>query len=474
MASSMPLPEEDLCCPVCCEVFILPVSLQCGHNVCKVCAQRHWEWIGSRKCPVCQTESSTERLPINQALKTASESFYRQKFQKKTQNTEILCSLHNEPLKLFCLTDEEPICVTCQESNKHKPHSCCPLEDAASDRKREMSTQLNSFQKQLKFSNTIKQDWTETEHYIKVQTAKTETQIKREFEKLHSILWDEEEARLAALREDETKKTQNVKERLKSISEDIAILSDTIDILKKVVEADDVSFLQNYKQAKSSTLLRTAQTERISGALIDVPKHLGSLKFQVWKKMLETINLTSITMDPNTAHPNLTFTSELSSVWYSGKNQVPDNPERCTSRLAVLGAEGFSSARHSWEVEVGDNRDWCIGVAQESIQRKKSIFLNPEDGFWTISLCNGDTYWAQTSPRTRISLKTKPQKISVDLDYDKGKVVFHDADSMTPIYTFKHKFTEKLFPYFSPGVHPEGKSQSPLKVSPLTVDITIK
>lgn len=180
-------------------------------------------------------------------------------------------------------------------------------------------------------------------------------------------------------------------------------------------------------------------------------------------------------MDPNTAHPNLTFTQELSNVRYGSKNQVPNNPERCTSRMAVLGAQGFASGRHSWDVEVGENKDWCIGVAQESIRRKKSIFLNPGEGFWTISLCNGDTYWAQTSPRARLSLKTKPQRITIDVDYDKGKVVFLDSASTAPIYTFKHsRFSEKLFPYFSPGVHAEGKSPSPIKVCHPPVSVMIK
>ncbi|XP_064191959.1 zinc-binding protein A33-like [Anguilla rostrata] len=474
MASVMPLSEKDLHCPVCCEVFVFPVTLECRHTICKICVQKHWEWKGSRECPVCQRRSSTDRPPINLALKIASDSLMGLKLQNAKMDSEAWCNLHNEQLKVFCLFEEKPICTVCQVSKEHRLHLCCPVEEAALDRKREISTQLNSFQKQLKAFNAIKGDWTETENYIKVQADKTDRQIRTEFEKLHKFLWEEETARLAALREEEKKKTQTVKEKLEGITNTIAVLSDTISNLQKAIEADDVSFLQDFKQTKSRAISRTPEVERISGALIDVSKHLGSLKFHVWKKMLEIINYTHITMDPNTAHPNLSFTLELSSVRYSSKHEVPDNPERCTSRMAVMGAEGFTSGRYTWDVEVGDNRDWCIGVAQESILRKKTIFLKPGEGFWTISLCNGDTYWAQTSPRTRLSLKTKPQRITVDLDYDKGKVAFIDSISTMPIYTFKHKFNEKLFPYFSPGINVEGKNQSPIKVCPLTVSVMTK
>lgn len=155
-----------------------------------------------------------------------------------------------------------------------------------------------------------------------------------------------------------------------------------------------------------------------------------------------------------------------------GKNQhLPDNPERCSSRMAVLGSTGFTSGKHCWNVAVGKNREWYIGVAQQSIKRKTNVFLNPAEGFWVIGLNNGETYWAQTSPRTRLSLKKKPQKIRVELDYDKGKVTFLNAADQSTIYTFKDKFTEKLFPYFSPGIHMDG--QYLLRICPLKVSITL-
>lgn len=180
-----------------------------------------------------------------------------------------------------------------------------------------------------------------------------------------------------------------------------------------------------------------------------------------------------ITLDPNTAQSNLKFSEELTCVQYSNKQPLPDNPERCTSRVCVLGATGFMSGKHSWTVDVGQGKDWYIGVARESIKRKSAVFLNPTEGFWVIGLCN-DTFWAQSSPRTKLALKQKPKRITVKLDYDKGKVVFINAADLTTIHTFNDRFTERIFPFLSPGLCDEEKISSPLTICPLTVTVDVE
>lgn len=119
--------------------------------------------------------------------------------------------------------------------------------------------------------------------------------------------------------------------------------------------------------------------------------------------------------------------------------------------MAVLAARGFNSGKQRWDIEVAHSKEWYIGVARVSIKRKTAVFLNPAEGFWVIAN-NEESYWAQTSPRTRLTLKNKPQIITVELDYDKGKVSFSNAADGGSIYTFKDKFTERIFPYFATGI----------------------
>uniref|UniRef100_A0A8C6NNH3 B30.2/SPRY domain-containing protein n=1 Tax=Nothobranchius furzeri TaxID=105023 RepID=A0A8C6NNH3_NOTFU len=159
-------------------------------------------------------------------------------------------------------------------------------------------------------------------------------------------------------------------------------------------------------------------------------------------------NTTSVILDPNTAHSNLKLSQGLTSVQYSSKKPLPDNPERCTSRMWVLGANGFISGKHSWTVDVGQGKDWYIGVARESIKRKSAVFLSPTEGFWVIGQCSIDSLWAQTSPRTRIHVKQKPEKITIELDFIKGKVEHVSAEPSLP-------FSDALSS-FSPGVNLSG------------------
>ncbi|GAB0201531.1 zinc finger protein RFP-like [Grus japonensis] len=72
-----------------------------------------------------------------------------------------------------------------------------------------------------------------------------------------------------------------------------------------------------------------------------------------------------VTLDPNTAHPDLILSEDRKSVRRGeGRRDLPDNPERFDYWPFVLGCQGFMAGRHCWEVEVGDGGDWAVGVAQ--------------------------------------------------------------------------------------------------------------
>ncbi|XP_029289381.1 zinc-binding protein A33-like [Cottoperca gobio] len=462
--------EGDLLCPQCSEIYYLPVLLKCGHNICRVCLQKFWEFKGCRECPVCRDVSVLGRPAINLALKIAADEYQ----VLQTSSNQEVCLLHNEKLKIFCHNDLEPICLVCQTSKKHNVHESSPVEEAAQLKKNEISDKLESLRKKLRLLMKTKVHWEETKNYIQSQAYQCEEEIKEEFEKLHLFLREEEISRLKVLKQEEQIKTQVMCEKLENIQDQIKTLYSTIGDVEAALRVKDLTFLQGYKQTKKRVKCNIQDPECIRDILINSAKHLGSLRFVIWKKMENIVACVPITLDPNTAQSNLKFSEALTCVQYSSKQLLPDNPERCTSRMCVLGAPGFTSGKHSWTVEVGQGKDWDIGVAQESIKRKSTVFLNPSEGFWVIGLSNGDSFWAQTSPRTKLVLKQKPEKITVQLDYDKGKVVFINAADLTTIHSFKDRFTEKIFPYFSPGLCEKEKSSSPLTICPQTVTVYVK
>ncbi|MBN3314866.1 TRI35 protein, partial [Atractosteus spatula] len=461
--------EDEFSCPVCCEIFRDPVVLKCSHSFCKACLQQFWKTKPNRECPVCRRRSSLHNPPVSLVLKNVAECLVKEKSLNPAGKSQMMWNVHGEKLKLFCLDDEEALCFVCHTSKRHRRHKLCPIEEAALDFKEQLKVALDSLKNKLKHLYDVKQECDDTAHYMKAQAYQTVRQIKEEFDKLHKFLEDEEAARIVALRDEEERKSQMMRKKIQNITREILSLSHTIIAISDDIRANDESFLQNYKNTKSRAQHTFQDPEPVPRALIDVSKHLSCLKYKVWKKMLRIVQYTPVTLDPNMAYAWLTLSADLTSVSNSGEMQeVPDNPERFDHFVFVLGSEGFISGKPFWEVEVGDKIDWVLGVAKESVSRKGMISGSPEGGFWTVSFCAGD-YIAMTTPRTQLTLKRKPWKIRVQLDYERGEVSFSDASHMTPIYTFKDKFTERMYPFFCPGANINGNNPGPLKICPVKV-----
>ncbi|XP_061098673.1 E3 ubiquitin-protein ligase TRIM35-like [Conger conger] len=469
MASGSSLLEEEMSCPVCTEIFKDPVLMSCSHSFCKRCLQGYWEQKGLRECPVCKRRSSKPIPPTNLSLKNICEAFLKEKSQKPKVGSEVLCRLHNEKLKLFCLEDQIPICVVCQTSRRHENHKLRPVREAAEEYKEKFRPALAPLQEKLKTFNEVKLICEQTAEHIKSQAQHTERQIKMEFEKLQQFLKDEEAARITALREEEEQKSHMINNKIEKMTEEISCLSDQIRAIEQELGAEDIPFLQvRSVHYVPSTL---ADPEKVLGPLIDVAKHLGNLKYNVWEKMLGTVQYTPVTLDPNTANAKLSLSGDLTSVRFSGESlQLPDNPERFDRGRCVLGSEGFSSGRHYWDVEVGAEDYWVVGVTKDSISRKGMVDLSP-GGVWSIRQSKGE-YTAMTSIPTVLAVQKKLQRVRVQLDWDKGEVSFSDPSNDTPLYTFKHSFKERVFPFFVPDFL--SFNTPPIQICPMKVSVKVE
>ncbi|XP_014818024.1 PREDICTED: butyrophilin subfamily 1 member A1-like [Calidris pugnax] len=158
-----------------------------------------------------------------------------------------------------------------------------------------------------------------------------------------------------------------------------------------------------------------------------------------------------MTLDPQTAHARLYLSEDCKLVrWDCCEQDLPYNPWRFKVKQCVLGSRGFTSGWHRWDVEVHGKGYWGIGVAKESVPRDRSFVLKPKEGIW--ALCHiGNYYTALTSPdATPLTLRSVPKRIRICLDYEKGRVLFFDAESKEQIFAFPPASFQgqRVFPWF--------------------------
>ncbi|XP_010140257.1 PREDICTED: butyrophilin subfamily 1 member A1-like, partial [Buceros rhinoceros silvestris] len=152
-----------------------------------------------------------------------------------------------------------------------------------------------------------------------------------------------------------------------------------------------------------------------------------------WRKFLLLENPDMVTLDPDTAHPQLKVlangrTLKRMKTWQN----LPETPQRFT-------VEGL----------VGGGSEWALGVALEKIDRRSYICFSPENGVWGLRHDEG-LFVALTIPRTPLALTALPRRVWVCLDYEQGVVTFFNSDTGQEIFTLPPASfqDQKLWPWF--------------------------
>lgn len=182
-------------------------------------------------------------------------------------------------------------------------------------------------------------------------------------------------------------------------------------------------------------------------------------------------DISTLTFDPETAHPLLTLSAERTSVIFREDKVVPKenpedrNPKRFHYYYSVMGSEGFTYGSHYWEVEVKGKTAWRVGVAREDVHRGEMDSSSTLNGLWTLCLKNG-SITACTHPKpTQVLLYALPIRIGIFLDCDNKEVSFYNAVTMKPLFSFyMGTVLLPIYPFYNPCDSDEGKNCAPLSI----------
>lgn len=445
-----------------------------GEDVtCDICPDAKVKALKS--CLVCLTSYCQTHLEPHQRIP----GLKRHELIDPMKNLEErICKKHDKALEFFCKTDQMYMCQLCTGMD-HKRHNFVPLKREYEERKATVERDAGKMRQMTR------------ERWRKIEQIKQSVNLSREdanretaasFQVFTALIQSVQKS-LVQLVDTIEKKHKTAEEQaegfIKELEEEISDLMERNAEIEQLLRTKDpLQFLQNLSSWSPTPPDKDWMQVRVHSSYGGtVRRAVIQLEETLTEKMAELcadVELkrvqqyaADVTLDPNTAHAALILSENKKSVRCGDvKRNLPDNPERFSSSPCVLGEQSFSSGRFYYEVVVKGKTKWDLGVASESINRKGHIAASPSIGLWVVWLKNGNEYRALDEPGVSLSLKSKPDKVGVFVDYEEGLISFYDVNAKTGMYSFTGcKFTEKLLPVFGPGMNDGGKNSAPLILS---------
>ncbi|XP_038136296.1 E3 ubiquitin-protein ligase TRIM21-like [Cyprinodon tularosa] len=386
-----------------------------------------------------------------------------------------MCLQHDKPLELFCRTDQTCVCLLCPVLD-HKNHKVVPLREETEGKKAELRKTEDEVQKMIQNRRVKIQEIKES---VKISKDAADREKAEGVEVFTALKVSAERGLKELIKEIEDKQKTAEKQAedfIKDLEQEISELMKRSSEVKQLSQSEDhLHLLQSFSSLKAALPTKNWTEVRVRPpsyegtvvrALAQLVEEMREMLMEAEMKMFQQ-SAVDVTLDPDTAHPKLIMSDDGKQVKHVDvKKKLPDNPERFSKCVCVLGRQSFSSGSFYFEVQVKGKTNWDLGVVRESINRKGEITTSPQNGYWTIWLRNSNEFHAYADPP--VYLHSGPEKVGVFVDYEEGLVSFYDVDAAALIHSFTGCcFTEKLYPFFSPCVNDGGKNSAPLIICPV-------
>ncbi|CAL1612674.1 unnamed protein product [Knipowitschia caucasica] len=385
---------------------------------------------------------------------------------------EHICPKHQRPLELFCRDHSHFMCVQCSYTEDTKHHTVLLKEQG--------EEQQATLKKQIKDRRVKVQ---EIQRSVEQSQRKADAEIQeglRVFTALMEFVRQSANSFKRSIVEKHQKVEEEASQLIEQIQTEISELEQRGAEMDQLwTSGDHLSFVQTFTTVKPAPQLRdwsqkTVRTPSYKGtgaqAVSELRNKLNTEMEMFFKAELEKVQefAAEVSLDPDTAHPRLVLSKDLKRVHYGDQEQnLPDNPERFTTYFSVFGKQKFSSGKFYFEVQVKGKTGWNLGVAKETVDRKRRRPQTIHNGYWILYLCEG-RYLTSHHPPAHLSLQSCPEKLGVFVDYDEGLVSFYDVDKKSLLWSYTDcGFTDNILPMVHPWWNEDGVNSAPLVLTPV-------
>ncbi|XP_017260699.1 stonustoxin subunit beta-like [Kryptolebias marmoratus] len=234
---------------------------------------------------------------------------------------------------------------------------------------------------------------------------------------------------------------------------------------------DDIARVLKKNNSRYRCLVGVSTNEQIKGATIYQYRN-GKLLIEDFSKPavpdVEKITnrgdliwyAADLTLDPDTAHAQITVCDGNKRATHGDAQQLPDLPQRFDKVYQVLCKEKLSG-RHYWEVELNTERgsDVAVGVCYEGIERKGQTaftLIGWGEKSWSLGYkWEPDLFfYPQHDTKGKEDRQPFPATgcpcLGVYLDHPGGTLSYYivSGDKLSHIHTFHTSFSEPVLPCF--------------------------
>ncbi|XP_041841152.1 tripartite motif-containing protein 16-like [Melanotaenia boesemani] len=530
--------SERISCSICLDLVKDPVTIPCGHSYCMNCIKTHWDeedQKGIHSCPQCRKtfiprpvleknillaelveelkKTGLQAAPADhcyagpedvacdvctgrklKAIKSClvcrasycekhlqphyeAPPLQKHKLAEPSKNLQqLICSRHDEVMKIFCRTDQQSICYLCL-MDEHKGHETVSAAAERAEKQKELEVSRQEIQQRIQDGEKDVKLLQQEVEAINGSADKAVEDSEKIFTELIRLIQKRSSDVKQQIRSQQETEVSRVKELQEKLEQEITELKRKDGELEQLSHTEDHNqFLHNYPSLSalsesthsSSINIRPLRYfEDVTAAVSETRDKLQDILTEKWTNISLAVTdvdvllsepepksrdgflkySTEITLDPNTANTHLLLSEGNRKVTTMNQQQFySSHPDRFIDLLQVLSRESLTG-RCYWEVE-WRGKFVYVAVAYKNISRSGKLdkcAFGRNNKSWSL-YCKTNIYtFYHNKVQTPVS-GPPSSRIGVYLDHRAGILSSYSiCETMTLLHRVQTTFTQPLY-----------------------------